>query len=313
MKQSGDSRVSRTSDADRLGAPQPAQPPGQRRARGGGRDGHGVDLATDRRGRTVRLSPTLRREVRDDGVDQRRQRCRSVGCTVTVMPSCVAASAVTGPMAATTVVRSRSAACSAPRSCAKLRTADALVNVTTSMRAVEQHAGRCPARPRAPRPRARCGRRSTSVTSAPACAQLVGDHLAADVGARQQHARAVERAALRHARATTASARNSSGTRSTLRPYRASRSAVPVPTAHSRGPFSARTSRCAVEQRRHERLDGVGAREDDPVERRRLARHARRAGRSRPAARCGSSAPRSARRRAPRAARPARPPARAAA
>ena len=50
------------------------------------------------------------------------------------MLHCAAASAVTGPIDATTVVRSRSAAGSAPSTRTKLRTADALVNVTTSMR-----------------------------------------------------------------------------------------------------------------------------------------------------------------------------------
>src|SRR4051812_13474091 len=45
-----------------------------------------------------------------------------------------AASAVTGPIDATTVVRKRSAAGSAPTTLTKLRTADALVKVTTSIR-----------------------------------------------------------------------------------------------------------------------------------------------------------------------------------
>ena len=77
-------------------------------------------------------SPT--REVFDDGVDQRRNRVlrrhdRSSECR-----DCAAASAVTGPIDATTVVRSRSAAGSAPSTVTKFRTADALVNVTTSIR-----------------------------------------------------------------------------------------------------------------------------------------------------------------------------------
>src|SRR6185436_3635405 len=54
------------------------------------------------------------------------------GITCVSMPNCEAASAVTGPIDATTVVRSRSAAGSAPSTLTRLRTADGLVNVTTS-------------------------------------------------------------------------------------------------------------------------------------------------------------------------------------
>ena len=58
----------------------------------------------------------------------------SFGMIDVAMPYCSAASAVTGPIDATAVVRSRSAACSAPNTCTKFLTVDALVNVTTSMR-----------------------------------------------------------------------------------------------------------------------------------------------------------------------------------
>src|SRR5262249_57038337 len=58
----------------------------------------------------------------------------AAGMIVVWMLHCVAASAVTGPIDATMVVRSRSAAGSAPGTLTKLRTADALVHVTTSMR-----------------------------------------------------------------------------------------------------------------------------------------------------------------------------------
>jgi hypothetical protein len=53
--------------------------------------------------------------------------------TVVSMPSCCAASAVTGPIDATTVVRSRSAICSSPKIFAKFLTVLALVNVTASI------------------------------------------------------------------------------------------------------------------------------------------------------------------------------------
>ena len=55
------------------------------------------------------------------------------GWMVVAMLHCDAASAVTGPMHATRVDPSRSAAGSAPRTRTMLRTAEALVNVTTSM------------------------------------------------------------------------------------------------------------------------------------------------------------------------------------
>ena len=75
-----------------------------------------------------------------------------------------------------------------------------------------------------------------------ALAQLLGDHLAPDVGARQQHALALQSAGRRRIACTTASARDSAGSRSTFRPSRASRSAVAGPTAQSFTPLSARTS-----------------------------------------------------------------------
>ena len=56
----------------------------------------------------------------------------SVGTIVEVMPSCCAASAVTGPIDATTVPDRRSGACSSPSALTKWRTDDALVNVTAS-------------------------------------------------------------------------------------------------------------------------------------------------------------------------------------
>ena len=55
------------------------------------------------------------------------------GITVVLMPSSAAAAAVTGPMEATTVMLSRSAACSSPNNCANRRTPVGLVNVTASM------------------------------------------------------------------------------------------------------------------------------------------------------------------------------------
>ena len=58
----------------------------------------------------------------------------SAGMIVLSMLYCAAASAVTGPMHATTVDCRRSAAGSAPSTRTRLRTADALVNVTTSIR-----------------------------------------------------------------------------------------------------------------------------------------------------------------------------------
>src|SRR5688500_6717631 len=58
----------------------------------------------------------------------------SFGMMAVLMPYCSAASAVTGPIDATFVAFSRSAACSAPKIWTKFITVDALVNVTTSMR-----------------------------------------------------------------------------------------------------------------------------------------------------------------------------------
>ena len=66
--------------------------------------------------------------------------CIRRGMIVVTIPSCAAASAVTGPMHATVVCCSRSAACSSPMTRTNLRTADALVNVTASMLPLEQHA-----------------------------------------------------------------------------------------------------------------------------------------------------------------------------
>ena len=94
---------------------------------------------------------------------------------------------------------------------------------------------------------------------------------------------------------------------------RASRSAVPRPDRAQLRPLQRPHVAAAVEQRGHERVDRVGAREDDPVEGAGVAAAARAAGRDRRAARCGSSALRPARRRAPSADRRAPRPARAAA
>jgi len=96
-----------------------------------------------------------------------------------------AASAVTGPIDATTVVRSRSAAGSAPSTRTKLRTADALVNVTDVDVTLEQHAVDVGVRLRGSGSTHDSAIRDGSVTSAPSCAAR-SQHLAADVGARQQ-------------------------------------------------------------------------------------------------------------------------------
>ena len=70
--------------------------------------------------------------MRDERVDERGDRVLR-GITVVAMPELGAASAVTGPIAATVVPRSRSAVTSAPSSSTKLRTVEALVNVTASI------------------------------------------------------------------------------------------------------------------------------------------------------------------------------------
>ena len=107
------------------------------------------------------------------------------------MPSCCAASAVTGPIDATTVVRSRSAACSSPKIFAKFWTVLALVNVIGVDLAVEQHpvdvliAVALAAAEHRP-----VGRDLGDVGAR--VAQLVREHFARDVGARQQEARALQ-------------------------------------------------------------------------------------------------------------------------
>ena len=102
--------------AHRFGAAQPARPARQRQPCGGGRLPWARVLAPEVRDRARRPAVAchaVSTEMRGDRVDQRRD---GVGrrLIVTWMPSCAAASAVTGPIAATTVFCSRSAACSAP-------------------------------------------------------------------------------------------------------------------------------------------------------------------------------------------------------
>ena len=130
MNMSGDSRVSRTSA--RI-ASRAAQPPQPARAASGAAV-WSVAMVDPAIGALVAVR-SARRSRRPAPA-----RCSCVGMIVVVMPSCAAASAVTGPIDATTVVCSRSAACSAPSILTKLRTADALVNVTTSISPLEQHA-----------------------------------------------------------------------------------------------------------------------------------------------------------------------------
>ena len=150
--------------------------------------------------------------------------------------------------------------------------------------------------------RAASGRRPTSVTSAPASRSSSAEQLAGDVGARQQEALALQRPRCARAprrtrlRRGTRPASDRRGCRSAC-----SRAAVDGPTVQSRTPFRSRTSpaasSCAMKWSTR-----VGAREDDPVERRRRAPHAAiERGRDPRAARSGSSAPGSPRRRAPRA------------
>ena len=85
-------------------------------------DGHETRILPRSRVLAVKAGPlrlagllaAQRADVRGDGIDQRRNR-GDVGLhRRPSMPSCCAASAVTGPIAATTVFLSRSAACSAP-------------------------------------------------------------------------------------------------------------------------------------------------------------------------------------------------------
>ena len=107
------------------------------------------------------------------------------------MPSCCAASAVTGPIDATTVVRSRSAACSSPKMLREvLDRAGARERDRVDL-AIEQHPvdvvigvalAAAEHRP--------VGRDLADLGAG--VAQLVGEHLARDVGARQQDARALQ-------------------------------------------------------------------------------------------------------------------------
>ncbi len=139
-------------------------------------------------------------------------------------------------------------------------------------------------------------------------AQLLGDDLAADVGARQQHAHGVERAARlerAHHGVGLELGRNEIDLDAVLRELlgrgRSDRAELrPLQRAHVAA---------GLEHRVHERVDRVGAGEDDPVEDVELRGGAQQRRASRRAAGCGSSALRPARRRAPPADPRAPPPA----
>ena len=98
------------------------------RARGG------AAVRRRRRGRSARAPWLIScpREVLDERLDERRARCIRSARSSSVMPSCCAASAVTGPIEATTVPDRRSGACSSPSALTKWRTEEALVKVTAS-------------------------------------------------------------------------------------------------------------------------------------------------------------------------------------
>src|SRR5437762_1846926 len=90
-------------------------------------DAHG--LMTDRHSLTRAFSVSKYRTIAATSAGT----VYSAGMIVVATLHWAAASAVSGPIDATMVPRRRSAAGSAPRTRTKLRTADALVNVTTSM------------------------------------------------------------------------------------------------------------------------------------------------------------------------------------
>ena len=105
-------------------------------AGGSGRAARGASRHAESSCRCAAPGPPRPRRLPSKIVDQRLRPapewCRVAGITVVSMPSCCAASAVTGPIDATTVVRSRSAAGSSPSIFTKFRTVDALVNVIAS-------------------------------------------------------------------------------------------------------------------------------------------------------------------------------------
>ena len=206
--------------------------------------------------------------------------------------------------------RSRSAAGSAPSTRTKFRTADGLVNVTTSIRR-RAASGRCRVRPRARDRRSRSGRRSTSVTSAPrrrSSSATTSRPMSARGSSTRRPVTSREPASAFDERLGAVLGRHEVDLQA-QRPR--SRSAVAGPTAHSFTPCSARRSSGVASSRSMNASTALAL--ANTIQSNSPTRGAgrRRAARSRRAARFGSSALRSLRRRAPRAARRARRPARA--
>ena len=180
------------------------------------------------------------------------------------MPSCCAASAVTGPMDATTVACRRSAACSWPSIATKFLTVEALVNVTASISSIEQHAVDIVSPP-ARRFASIVRYATTSTTSAPAFAQFVARARSRAMSARGSRMRRP----FRLARCLSARRQRF---RPELRGRQIDADAVPLQARRGGRPDGAESHALQIahvadrEQPPHEVIHGVRAREDDPVE-----------------------------------------------
>ena len=136
-------------------------------------------------------------------------------------------------------MRSRSAACSWPKIVTKFLTVDALVNDRVDLPVEEHPVDVVIALAVGAGGERAIGRDVDHVRARRT--QLVGQHVAGDVGARQQEPLALEWPELPQ-RLDERSARNSPGIKSTRMPYRCSREAVDGPIVHSFTPLRSRTS-----------------------------------------------------------------------